>query len=118
MSDLPGGVSRPTLTSAEGRIDDHGMTTWMPASTSAFPAALGSAPAGATPSLVTLYRQVSDDLVRCIAERGLKPGYPLPPEVELCRAYGVSRITIRKALEEVVARHLVLRTPHPTIRRA
>jgi GntR family transcriptional regulator len=83
------------------------MTTWAPAWASAFPTT--TAPAGATASLVPLYRQVSDDLIRCIAGRGMRPGDPLPPEVELCRAYGVSRITIRKALDELVARHLVTR---------
>lgn len=85
------------------------MTTWTPASGSTLPVATSSAPSGPGASLVPLYRQVSDDLVRCIAERGMRPGDPLPPEVELCRAYGVSRITIRKALDELVARHLVTR---------
>jgi GntR family transcriptional regulator len=85
------------------------MTTWTPAAASAFPAATPSGPPGPNASLVPLYRQVSDDLRRCIAERGLLPGDALPPEAELCRAYGVSRITIRKALDELVARHLVTR---------
>lgn len=85
------------------------MTTWVPASASAFPAAAPSGPPGSSAALLPLYRQVSDDLVRCIAERGMRPGDPLPTEAQLCHAYGVSRITIRKALDELVARHLVTR---------
>jgi GntR family transcriptional regulator len=58
---------------------------------------------------VPLYRRVSDDLLRAIAARGLGPGAALPSEGELCRAYGVSRITIRKALDELAARQVITR---------
>lgn len=39
----------------------------------------------------------------------MQPNDALPSEAELCRAYGASRITIRKALDELVARHLIVR---------
>lgn len=97
------------LTCRQNQIDHNDMTTWAPASASAFHAASSAGPPRTNASLLPLYRQVSDDLRRCIAERNMRPGDPLPPEAELCRAYGVSRITIRKALDELVARQLIVR---------
>lgn len=71
------------------------------------PADLGVAPR--SQELIPLYRQISDDLLAAIARQGLKPGDAFPTEGELCRTYGVSRITIRKALDELVARHVIVR---------
>ena len=78
------------------------MTTWPPSRqvTAAGPG---------TAALVPLYRRVSDDLVRIIASRQMQPGDLLPTESELCDAYRVSRITVRKALDELAARHLIVR---------
>jgi GntR family transcriptional regulator len=56
-----------------------------------------------------LYRRIADDLLATIETRKMQPGSPLPTEAELCAGYGVSRITIRKALDELVARHLIER---------
>lgn len=56
-----------------------------------------------------LYRQVAEHLIQRIASGQLVPGDALPPEDSLCREFGVSRITIRKAVEELLARHLIVR---------
>ncbi|KAA9132779.1 GntR family transcriptional regulator [Marinihelvus fidelis] len=49
-----------------------------------------------------LYRQVQNLLRDAINERSLKPDDVLPPERELAQLFGVSRITIRKAIEGLV----------------
>lgn len=45
------------------------------------------------------YRQVQTDLARQITEGSIAEGQPLPSEEALCKMYGVSRITVRKALD-------------------
>jgi GntR family transcriptional regulator len=82
------------------------MTSWTPL---AFTPGQAAAPGVPSEALIPLYRRVSDDLLAAIARRGMQPGDPLPAESELCRAYGVSRITIRKALDELAARHVIVR---------
>ncbi len=49
-----------------------------------------------------LYRQVQNLLRDAINERDLKPDDVLPPERELATIFGVSRITVRKAIEGLV----------------
>jgi GntR family transcriptional regulator len=56
-----------------------------------------------------LYRQVADRLIDQIQSGAYQPGDTLPPEDALCQAFGVSRITVRKSIEELLARHLVVR---------
>jgi DNA-binding GntR family transcriptional regulator len=58
-----------------------------------------------------LYRQVADDLLAQVAREELMPGERLEPEAQLARRYGVNRLTVRRALEEL-ARAGVLRTEH------
>lgn len=55
-----------------------------------------------------LYAQIRSALQREI-ETGMRPGDALPPEPELEHRFGVSRITIRRALDELVADGLVVR---------
>jgi len=50
----------------------------------------------------TLYYQLREDLAKKIANREWKPGEKIPSEAELCDAYSVSRITVRKAIEDLV----------------
>ncbi|MCD6674211.1 MAG: GntR family transcriptional regulator [Burkholderiaceae bacterium] len=59
--------------------------------------------------LAPLYRQVSRTLEERIRSGALPPGSPLPSEGQLCDSFGVSRITVRRALEELVQRRLVVR---------
>lgn len=59
-------------------------------------------------SPVPLYAQVKAILQGEI-ERALRPGDPLSPEPELEKRFGVSRITIRRALDELAAEGLIVR---------
>src|SRR5580693_1915288 len=58
-----------------------------------------------------LYRQVADDLRARVERSELAPGQRLAPEAELARQYGVNRLTMRRALEEL-ARAGIVRTEH------
>ncbi|HSQ26524.1 MAG TPA: GntR family transcriptional regulator [Anaerolineales bacterium] len=60
-------------------------------------------------SPVPLYHQINLDLKRLIEIGILSPGSLLPPETELCQAYGVSRQTVRQALAHLVDDNLVER---------
>ncbi|MDN5342228.1 MULTISPECIES: GntR family transcriptional regulator [Oceanotoga] len=50
---------------------------------------------------VPLYKQVMDDLERKIINGVYKIGELIPPEPELMSAYNVSRITIRRAIDDL-----------------
>lgn len=56
-----------------------------------------------------LYRQMADDLERSIREGALKPLARLPSEQELMVQYGVSRVTVRKAMDHLEQKNLVVR---------
>jgi len=56
-----------------------------------------------------LYAQIERDFEISIATNRLKPGDLIPGEVELANRYGVSRITVRQALKELVAAGLLYR---------
>lgn len=56
-----------------------------------------------------LYEQVKDALLERIASGEFGPGDMLPTEEELCRQYGVSRITVRRAVNDIAAQFLVVR---------
>jgi GntR family transcriptional regulator len=58
---------------------------------------------------VSLHGQVMQDLLSHIADGHAKPGDALPTEEKLCRQYGVSRITVRRAIADLVARGLISR---------
>lgn len=50
---------------------------------------------------VPLYRQLKNDLLHEIVSGSWKPGQKIPTEAELSRQYHVSRITVRRAIEEL-----------------
>lgn len=54
-------------------------------------------------SAVPLYHQVEKDLQRLITSGKLQPEDGLPPEIELARAYGVGRHTMRMALARLTS---------------
>ena len=54
-----------------------------------------------------LYTQVEAALASEISTATLPPGSQVPPEERLIERFGVSRTTIRKAIENLVARGLV-----------
>lgn len=59
--------------------------------------------------ITVAYKQVADSLRRQILGNQFKPGQRLPPEREMCRQYGASRITVRRALQVLADEMLVLR---------
>jgi len=54
-------------------------------------------------SPIPLYRQLEMALRRSIEARQIRPGDALPPERDIANQLGVSRITVRKALDALVA---------------
>jgi len=53
------------------------------------------------------YLKLQADLSAQISDGRIRPGASLPSEEDLCRAYGVSRTTVRKALDGLRERQLV-----------
>lgn len=62
-----------------------------------------------TDSPIPLYHQIESDLRRLIANGIISPSDVLPPEIELSKAYGVGRHTMREALSRLVADDLITR---------
>ena len=60
-------------------------------------------------SPLPLYYQVNADLKNIIRSGKLKPGDMLPPEMDLSKAYGVGRETIRHAILRLVDENIVER---------
>jgi DNA-binding GntR family transcriptional regulator len=60
-------------------------------------------------SPVPLYFQVAQQLERAIAAGELAPGYRLDNEVQLAERFGLSRPTMRRAIQELVAKGLLVR---------
>ena len=60
-------------------------------------------------SSVPLYHQVRDQILSDIETGAIKKGEKLPSEMVLAQEYGVSRITIRKALESLEADEILVR---------
>jgi GntR family transcriptional regulator len=54
-----------------------------------------------------LYAQLSDAIIQYIREKDLKPGDPIPPESELIRQCGVSRITVRQAIQRLATEGII-----------
>lgn len=61
------------------------------------------------PGPMPLYHQIVQDLTGQLTRRKLKPGDALPTEEQLCERYGVSRITVRRALDDLIVGGLVVR---------
>lgn len=58
---------------------------------------------------IPLYHQLAEDLRGRIVAGELAPGDPLPTEEMLCRQYGVSRITVRRGLDDLFNAGLIVR---------
>ncbi len=56
-----------------------------------------------------LYKQISEDMLSRIASGEWKVDEQIPTEPELCETYGVSRMTIRLALDELCNRSIIYR---------
>lgn len=62
-----------------------------------------------TNSPLTLQYQLKKELYEKIAKKEWLPGQMIPSEKELCDAHGVSRITVREALKELVQSGYLIR---------
>lgn len=60
-------------------------------------------------SSTPLYKQVEDSILQLIESGEYKPGTKIPTEGELCERFGVSRVTIRKALGPLADRGVLER---------
>ncbi|MDV4152251.1 GntR family transcriptional regulator [Clostridium sp. AL.422] len=60
-------------------------------------------------SPIPVYYQLKNDLISKISEGVWKPGECISSERELCEIYGVSRMTIRQAIGELVQEGVLLR---------
>jgi len=71
----------------------------------------GAAEAGAgdAPTFAPLYRQIRALLLRGLQTGEWKPGEAIPSETELAARYRVSQGTVRKAIDELAAEHLLVR---------
>jgi GntR family transcriptional regulator len=56
-----------------------------------------------------LFRAVRRSLLRAIEAGGVAPGHALPSEVGLAATFGVSVGTVRKAVDDLVAEHILVR---------
>ena len=72
---------------------------------------VGEAPlgGGVAPSPVPLYHQIYLVLRQRLLDRVYPAGQPLPGELDLAKAFSVSRITIRRALQELARDGLIAR---------
>jgi Transcriptional regulators len=61
------------------------------------------------PGPASLYFQLHQHLVDRIRAGEFGPSVPLPTEMELCEQYGVSRITVRRALDALADERLISR---------
>ena len=59
----------------------------------------------------TTYTIIQEDIKKQIFSGKLRPGDLLDSESKLCEKYGVSRETVRKALKQLVAEHLIYSKP-------
>ena len=64
-----------------------------------------------TTSATPLFQQLAEELRKALHAGEYPPGSQLPTEHQLCGRYGVSRVTVRKALEELSQRGEVVRRP-------
>lgn len=64
---------------------------------------IGSLPAIQKDSPLPLYYQIKQALLGAIQQGNMAPGTVLPGEQELCQYYGVSRPTVRQAMQELTA---------------
>ncbi len=60
-------------------------------------------------SKTPLYHQIVENLRHLIQTKKLKPGEMIPSEWELSEIYGVSRLTVRRALDDLVRDGLLVR---------
>jgi GntR family transcriptional regulator len=61
------------------------------------------------PGPIPLYHRLERDLQARIVEGEFAPGALLPTEEQICEQYGVSRITVRRALDALIGQGLIVK---------
>jgi len=61
------------------------------------------------PAFRPLYRQIQDLIVQALADREWLPGEMIPSEMDLAARFEVSQGTVRRAIDELAAEHLLVR---------
>ncbi len=74
--------------------------------TSAALAGSGQTP---TPAFSPLYQQIKGLILQSLQQGEWKPGEAIPSEMELAARFRVSQGTVRKAIDELAAEHLLIR---------
>ena len=72
------------------------------------PASLPEAPAS-TPAFSPLYQQIKGLILQSLQAGEWKPGESIPSEIDLATRFKVSQGTVRKAIDELAADHLLVR---------
>jgi GntR family transcriptional regulator len=67
------------------------------------------APASVSPTFSPLYEQIKSLLMQSLQAGEWKPGELIPSEFELAARFKVSQGTVRKAIDELAAEHLLIR---------
>ncbi len=62
-------------------------------------------------SPVPLYYQFKQSLLGRFKSNEFSAGQPIPPEMDLMHEYGISRATVRRALQEMEQEGYIQRTP-------
>jgi len=78
-----------------------------PSSAEAGTAASSASPG--TPAFSPLYQQIKGLILQSLQAGEWKPGEAIPSEMELAARFRVSQGTVRKAIDELAAEHLVVR---------
>jgi GntR family transcriptional regulator len=66
-------------------------------------------PIPVSPTFSPLYRQIKDLMVRSLENREWGPGDAIPSEADLAVRFNVSQGTVRKAIDEMAAEHMLVR---------
>lgn len=68
---------------------------------------VGNGPMHARFTMIPKYEAIAADIRRSIEDGALKPGDKLPTVVEFCELYAVSKITVKRAIEQITEEGLV-----------
>lgn len=85
------------------------MATSSHAQTEGFVPAEPGAGQAATPAFSPLYQQIKALILQSLQAGEWKPGDLIPSEIDLAARFRVSQGTVRKAIDELAAEHLVVR---------
>jgi len=62
-------------------------------------------------SIIPLYRQIAAAIEKSIQKGIYSEGAIIPPEKEFAESYGVSRVTVRQAMQSLLDKDLIIRRP-------